>query len=127
MITEEPSTLVYTLLPNSGLEFKHFFLIVRSLHTYMVEDIIAHEENQNVHVKLSYQASVENATKKLGALKNCVFISKLSSFVEDSEISLLDELKKKYGFGGSTVCSEKPTQKRRKYIPSAECVEENSE
>lgn len=98
-IIEEPSTLVYSLLNPSALPFEHFSLIVRSLHKYMVEDIQEHRTSNTVHVKLQYQASVKNAFLKLGPkLAQWITICKLSQFVKDEELPLLDELRRKYGF-----------------------------
>lgn len=101
-ITYESCTLVYTLLDDSVLNFNDFSLIVRSLHSFMVEDIKENAAMKNVHVKLGYQASVINAQNKLGALKNCIGISKLSSHVKECELSRLDQLRKQFGlFNGS--------------------------
>lgn len=98
-VIEEPSTLVYTLLDPNELPFNDFSLIVRSLHTYMVEEITPYPASNTIHVKLGFQASVANACKKLGLLENVIAITKLSTFVADTELPLLDQLKRKYGFG----------------------------
>lgn len=100
-ITSEPCTLVYTLLDTSAIPFDDFHLIVRSLHSYMVEDIIPHPENFNVHVKLQYQASIANAEAKLGDLAALVSVTKLSSFIKDSEISRLEQLKRRFNIGAT--------------------------
>lgn len=97
-ITYESCTLVYTLLNPDVLNFNDFNLIVRSLHSFMVEDIIPHENANNVHVKLGYQASVINAQRKLGKkLINLIGVSKLSSHIKESEFSRLEQLRRKYG------------------------------
>lgn len=100
-ITSEPCTLVYTLLDTSTIPFDDFHLIVRSLHSFMVDDIIPHPESSNVHVKLQYQASVANAEAKLGDLAALVSVTKLSSFIKDSEISRLEQLKRRFNIGAA--------------------------
>lgn len=109
-VVEEPSTLVYTLLDANELPFEQFSLIVRSLHTYMVEDIVQYPDSKTIHVKLGFQASVANACKKLGNLDQVIAITKLSSFVTDNELPLLDQLKRKYGFGLPNEETETPVQ-----------------
>lgn len=129
-ITEEPSTLVYTLLDHSTLPFEHFSLIVRSLHSYMVEEITPNEESKCMYVKLGYQASIKNATAKLGKLVTDISITKSSSHVDASELSLLDKLKKQYGFGGpaeEAATSRPIAKKARSYLPSANVLEEYPE
>lgn len=98
----------------------------------MVESITPFPDRKCVHVKLGYQASVKNATAKLGLLSSSVIISKLSAFVEESEISLLADLRSKYGIGPSDDCEEKSRpkatpRKRSRYIPGPEAIEEDSE
>lgn len=98
-VVEEPSTLVYTLIDPNILTYDEFSLIVRSLHSYLVEDIVTYPESNTVHVKLGFQASVANAMKKLGRLESAIAITKLSTFVADKELPLLDSLKRRFGFG----------------------------
>lgn len=98
-LCEEPSTLVYTLLNTKKLPFDHFSLIIRSLHSYMVDAIIPSSEENCVRVKLLYQASVKNARAKLGKLSKFVTVHKMSQFIEDKELPLLDKLKSEFGFG----------------------------
>lgn len=98
-ITHEPSTLVYTLLDESKINFDDFYLIVRSLHSYMVDSIVPNPEHLNVHVKLNYQASVSNAQQKLGALQSAVGVTKLSSHINESEFSRLEQLRRRFGVG----------------------------
>lgn len=100
-ITHEPCTLVYTLLNDQIINFNDFHLIVRSLHSYMVDSIVPNPELKNVHVKLNYQASIANATSKLGALQSAVAVSKLSSFVKENEFSHLEHLRRRFGIGSS--------------------------
>lgn len=128
-ICEEPSTLVYTLLkPTAKLTFENFHLIVRSLHTYMVESITPMPETNCVHVKLGYLASVKNAFAKLGKLQLYATVHKLSAHVQDHELSALDALQKEFNFGGpSESDNTAPTKKRKRYIPSVELPEEYSE
>lgn len=106
-LVEEPCTLVYTLLNPTAVPYEHFSLIVRSLHKYMVEEITEHETARTIHVKLGYQASIKNAFIKLGPfLSRHIFISKLSQFVKDEELPLLDDLRRRYGFGYATNAAE---------------------
>lgn len=100
-IVTEPCTLVYTLLDSNELPYDDFYLIVRSLHSYMVEKIIPHPDANNVHVKLQYQASVANAEAKLGDLSSLVSVTKLSSFIKDTEISHLEQLRRRFNIGGA--------------------------
>lgn len=97
-IVAEPCTLVYTLL-DDAFDFKDFDLIVRGLHRYQVKGFVANPENRNVHVQLNYQASVDNAYKKLGSLQPIIAVSKLSSFVKEDEFARLEQLRRQYGFG----------------------------
>lgn len=118
----EPSTLVYTLLDPNVLKFADFSLIVRSLHSYMVDTITPHEEQNNIHVKLNYQASVKNAQIKLGSLRNVICVSKTSSFIKESEFSRLDELRRQFDFGATDDLQQPSTSKHRrsrKFAPRA--------
>lgn len=108
-LCQEPCTLVYTLLDTNALTFDEFSLIVRSLHSYMVDSIIPNPEYNNVHVKLNYQASVTNATAKLGGLQTTIGITKLSTFVQENEFSTLEQLRRKFGFGVDTTTPPAPT------------------
>lgn len=96
-ISYEPCTLVYTLLNNDVLNFSDFNLIVRSLHSFMVEDVKPNEAANNVHVKLGYQASVINAQNKLGKLRNVVSVAKLSTHIKECEFSRLEQLRRRFG------------------------------
>lgn len=96
-ISFEPCTLVYTLIDPEFIPFDDFSLIIRSLHTYMVESVTPNPSMNNVHVKLNYQASIANAQKKLGGLTQAVGITKLSNHVKESEFSRLELLKQQYG------------------------------
>lgn len=100
----------------------------------MVEDIVPMPESNCVHVKLNYQASVKNAKAKLGALSALVSVHKFSAFVKDDELSLLDELKKQYGFGiGADAESPKSSHKKQKvskkvtYLENTANPEDDSE
>lgn len=135
-LCEEPSTLVYTLLTPSKLPFKDFSLIIRSLHSYMVEDIVPMETSNTVHVKLNYQASVKNAKAKLGSLTGMVSVHKFSAFVKDDELSCLDKLRKQYGFGGQASNDQGPENnpKRqktnsapKKYLDNPVYIEDDQE
>lgn len=124
-IVEEPCTLVYTLLSTSPIPFNDVSLIVRSLHSYMVESITCDIPSRTVTVKLGYQASVENAKKKLGKLINHVSVIKLSNHIDVSEIPYLEELKRKYGLpiGAEEDIPKKRPTKRPRYKTSAEIAE----
>nr|QTE03842.1 MAG: hypothetical protein [Periparus ater parvoviridae sp.] len=118
-ISYEPSTLVYTLLDTSEISFNDFSLIVRSLHSYMVDSILPNPESNNVHVKLNYQASLANATAKLGSLQNIISVTKLSSFVKDTELTTLEQLRRRYNFGGDAPAAPSylPGRNRQRAIP----------
>lgn len=98
-LIHEPCTLVYTLLDENIINFSDFNLIVRSLHSYMVESIVPNERLKNVHVTLNYQASLPNAQAKLGTLQSAVGVTKLSSHVKESEFAHLEQLRRQYGIG----------------------------
>jgi len=83
----------------------------------MVESITPNAELSNVHVKLGYQASVKNVREKLGGLQQHVSVSKLSSFVQDTELLRLEELKKKYGIivpGEPTTAPAVPGRQKKR-------------
>lgn len=130
-LVEETSTLVYALFDSSPLPFEHFSLIVRSLHSYMVEEITPDIESKTVSVKLGYQASVKNAYAKLGRLTHHMSVTKASTFVKPDELFLLDKLQKEYGFGKNLDTPQpegaRSTKKGRMYQPSANLVENDSE
>lgn len=108
-MVEEPCTLVYTLLTASKVPYNEFSLIIRSLHKYMVEAIDEHESARTIHVKLGFQASIKNAYLKLGPLlSQHILITKLSQFVKDEELPLLDELRRKYCFGPMSDATTSP-------------------
>lgn len=102
-IVHEPCTLVYTLLNPDVITFDQMYLIVRSLHSYMVESITPNPELQNVHVKLNFQASVANAQARLRDLVAAVSVTKLSSFIQEHEFSELEQLRRRFGIGGGDV------------------------
>lgn len=134
-VIEEPCTLIYKLYDCIKLPFKDFYLIVRSLHSYMVESITPYPDTGTVHVKLQYQASIANATKKMGEkLAQIVSITKLSSFINSDEISQLDDLKRRFGFGDSNYDSAPEASfagphysKKRKYREMPALIEEDGE
>lgn len=105
-ISYEPCTLVYTLLDDSRISFDDFCLIIRSLHSFMVENVTPNPSMKNVHVKLNYQASLINAQNKLGALQDVVGVTKLSAYVKEDEFSRLELLKRQFGIG--TTEAEEP-------------------
>lgn len=99
----------------------------------MVEDIEEFADKKCIHVKLGYQASVKNATAKMGGLAKHVTLNKLSSFVKDEELSLLDTLRRQYGLGlpsneaEKEGCSQRPIKKARSFIKNPTPPEEDSE
>lgn len=110
-ISFEPCTLVYTLLNPKKLNFDDFSLIVRSLHSYMVESVTPNPEMQNIHVRLNYQASVQNAINKLGKLRNVICVSKLNVHIKEHEFARLEQLRQKYGLNagfGDDSCQPRP-------------------
>lgn len=113
-ITYESCTLVYTLLDDSVIDYPDFSLIVRSSHSYMVEEIKENPTMKNIHVKLGYQASITNAYNKLGTLRNAIGISKLSSHIKECEFSRLEQLRQQFGIAG--ICDEQPRPTRGRGI-----------
>lgn len=112
-ISYEPCTLVYNLLSDEQITLSELYLIVRGLHSFMVESITKNEDLNNIHVKLNYQASVANAVNKLGDLQQTVSITKLSAFVKENELSRLDELKRRFNIstGGADDAQTQPKKK----------------
>lgn len=100
-ISNEPCTLVYTLMDTNIVSFDDFHLIVRGLHSYQVDSITPHPDMNNVHVKLNYQASIANAQAKLGSLAAVVSVSKLSSFVKENEFTRLEQLRRRFNIASS--------------------------
>ena len=107
-LVEEPCTLVYTLFDSSCLNFDDFYLLIRGLHTYMVEEITPFADKNSVHVRLGYQASVDNATKKMGNLTKYVSLSKMSNFVKESEINKLQQLRQRFNILGASGYDDAP-------------------
>lgn len=116
-LTLEPCTLVYTLVNPNIISFDDFCLIIRSLHSYMVQAITPNASMNNIHVKLGYQASIANAQAKLGMLKTAVLVTKLGSYIDVSELSRLESLRQTYGIGGCSTQSYTPTTSYS-YIPA---------
>jgi len=100
-LTYEPCTLVYTLLDTRVINFQQFYLIIRGNHNFMVEFIKPLPEQNSVHVKLGYQASIANAVKKLGYLAGSVCVSKLNSLISQDEYSELEQLRQHFGISVS--------------------------
>lgn len=115
----EPSTLVYTLFDESAISYDDFYLVIRSLHSYMVESINPNPEAKSVQVRLKYQASVENAQAKLGKLQFYCTVSKLSNFVADDELSRLGQLTAMFGIGGGDF---EPPKRGRKTFKAPKTV-----
>nr|QTE03905.1 MAG: hypothetical protein [Phylloscopus fuscatus densovirus] len=100
-ISNEPCTLVYTLMNPEVINFDDFSLLIRGAHSYQVDSITPHPDMNNVHVKLNYQASIANAQAKLGSLASVVSVSKLSSFVQEDEFSRLEQLRRRFNITNS--------------------------
>lgn len=113
-IVQEPCTLVYTLLDPNTINFADFSLVVRSLHSYMVDSIVPNEQLNNVHVKLRYQASLANAQAKLGTLQSAVGVTKLSAHVNETEFSQLEQLRRKFNIGAEIPVFATPPAARRR-------------
>lgn len=113
-ITYEPCTLVYTLIDDNVIDFEDFCLLVRSLHTFMVDSITPNQQMNNVHVKLNYQASIANAIAKLGDLQHSVAVTKLSAFVKESEFSRLADIQRRFNITPSAPDEQPPATKSRK-------------
>lgn len=96
-LTYEPCTLVYTLLDTRIINFNQFYLIVRGNHNFMVDSITPLPDQNTVHVRLGYQASIVNAIKKLGYLSACVCVSKLNSLINQEEYGELEKLRQHFG------------------------------
>lgn len=106
------STLVYELDEQQKvLTFDEFFLIIRSLHSYRVTSIKPDREAGNVTVELGYVCSIKNVRSKLGVLP--VKVSKLNPNLDISELPLLSELRRKFGFG-QVEAEESPAPKPAK-------------
>lgn len=119
-ISYEPCTLVYTLLNEDSLPYDDFYLIVRSLHSFMVESITPNRDMKQVHVRLGYQASVQNAICKLGKLSNVIGLSKLSNFIKENEFSRLEQLRRRYGLlADDTASIAQPPPAKRGRRPRA--------
>lgn len=101
-LCREPSTLVYTLLDPRACTFEQFFLLVKGNHSHMVDDFIPFKSTQTVHVKLQYQASVANATAKLGHLASIVSVSKLNNHIREDEYAELHRLQQHFKIGSAT-------------------------
>lgn len=116
-IVQEPCTLVYTLLDPKIVKFEDFCLIIRSLHSYMVESIVPNAEYKSVHVKLNYQASLPNAQQKLGTLQSAVGVTKLNSHVKECEFAHLEQLRRKFGIGAADINPQYPRMGQRMRQP----------
>lgn len=119
IMSQEPCTLVYTLLDPTIISYDDFELIIRSLHKYLVESITPNREMQNVHVKLGYQASIVNIKSKLGLLRDAIGVIKLSSFIKECEISKLEQLRQQFGLFGGENDESRP---QRPYKPRGRCA-----
>lgn len=111
-------TLIYQLARDeegvSHLTFDQLYLIVRSLHTYKVKDIVKDTDSQTIKVFLNYNASMKNVRTKLGNVP--ALVCKQNPLIETRELSELESLRAAFGFGGPIEEEEcetsKPAKKR---------------
>lgn len=111
----ESSTLIYSLNPDADLTFDQFSLIVRSLHSYKVENIENLPDSKCIIIYLSYNASMKNVRHRLGSVP-CT-VRKCNPFVKPEELNDVEALRNKYGFGSAVDDEEEqaqwPAKKRR--------------
>lgn len=109
------SILVYELDEQQHLiSFEEFYLIVRSLHSYRVIEIIKREAERKIIVKLGYIASLKNVRAKTGTVP-CT-VTKLNPNVGLSELDELAQLRSRFGFGQAEeeeITAPKPAKKPR--------------
>lgn len=96
-VQPESSVLIYHLNDDAPVTFEQFSLVVRSLHQYKVEAIVASAETKTVEVKLYYNASMKNVRAKLG--KFPATVNKQNPFVKPEEMSELEALRSTFDFG----------------------------
>lgn len=123
MAATNSCSLVYQLERDNvvGIEFSDFHLIIRSLHSYMVESIVPDETTYTVTVKLNYNANIKNVRTKLGGAAAAISVSKVNPNLELSELSRLNQLRATFNFGESAKDDEDETPqppKKRKYKSS---------
>lgn len=117
------STLIYTLNENSDLAFSDFALIIKSLHSYKVNNIEESPDYNQVIVKLQYNASMKNVRHRLGNVPATV--RKCNPFIKPTELSAVESLRTRFGFGAALEEEEpetpEPAKKRRyKKMPKAD-------
>lgn len=111
------SSLTYTLINEDKVTWAEFSLIIRSLHNYEVISISESEESKTITVTVGYFANARNARKRLGQCVEFIEVSRESSNVRQDELQSLQQLRRKFGFGGNNDDEEpttsKPNKKRR--------------
>lgn len=111
------SSLVYTLNSDqTNLNFCDFVLIVKSLHSFRVKNIIPNPTTNTVLVQLEYNCSMKNVKSKLGNLPATVH--KVNPNISLDELPTLEALRSKFRFGVETTeeeCNVPEPAKKRKY------------
>lgn len=113
---QSESSLVYTLdAKQKALSFNEFILIIKSLHGFRLVDLQPNPENQSVVVKLGYNCSMKNVRARLGSVPATVF--KVNPNIAIDQLSALESLRNKFGFGGEITQEEnqlpEPSKKRK--------------
>lgn len=105
------SSLVYTLLDDTKVNWCEFSLIIRSLHSYEVINIDEAQESKTITVTVGYFANANNARKRLGGAAEFICVSKESSNVKKEELPALQQLRRKFGFGRNDEDEESTSSK----------------
>lgn len=115
------STLTYTLIDEEKITWSEFSLIIRSLHNYEVISISESQESKTISVTVGYFANARNARKRLGQCVDFIEVSRESTNVRLDELQSLQQLRRKFGFGGNNDDEEPPTPKPNKKRRYANC------
>lgn len=115
------SSLIYTLNSDQNdLSFDEFVIVVKSLHSFRVQEITPDPINKSVIVKLNYNCSMKNVRAKAGNLPVTVF--KVNPNIAPAELSTLETLRNKFRFGVETTeeehnLPEPPKKRKHKSLP----------
>lgn len=112
--TKPQTTLIYNLLNCNELCFSDFDLIVRSIHGYQVESITPCEETKTVTVVVNYHANMRNTRSRLGTAIEFISVERVNPNVRPTELSNLNKLRTRFGFGINSENEESETPKQRK-------------
>lgn len=110
----QSTTLVYTLTNPEELPFADFELIIRSIHGFKVKSITPCKETSTVTVSVNYPANMRNARQRLGSATKYISVQRINANVQPCELSRLEHLRSKFGFGNSTEPEEPETSRPRK-------------